>query len=104
MLPIAFVFVSYLQHQKDLSDKALALGVVKDPKVANSALFVRGWVRPPTTLADTPIPTTPRFFGEESLAHDFLARPKKVAGDKPTLRCSSGYRQYLYSPSALFCF
>ena len=34
MLPIAFVFVSYLQHQKDLSDKALALGVVKDPKVS----------------------------------------------------------------------
>lgn len=33
VLPIAFVFVSYLQHQKDLSDKALALGVVKDPKV-----------------------------------------------------------------------
>lgn len=33
VLPIAFVFVSYLQHQKDLSDKALALGVVQDPKV-----------------------------------------------------------------------
>ena len=34
VLPIAFVFVSYLQHQKDLSDKALALGVVKDPKAS----------------------------------------------------------------------
>lgn len=33
VLPIAFVWVSYLQHQKDKSDKALALGVVKDPKV-----------------------------------------------------------------------
>lgn len=34
VLPIAFVYVSYLQHQKDLSDKALALGIVKDPKVS----------------------------------------------------------------------
>lgn len=39
MLPIAFVFVSYLQHQKDLSDKALALGVVKDPKVGGRSPF-----------------------------------------------------------------
>lgn len=34
VLPVAFVYVSYLQHQKDLSDKALAIGVVKDPKVS----------------------------------------------------------------------
>ncbi|CAM9695456.1 unnamed protein product, partial [Ectocarpus sp. 13 AM-2016] len=43
VLPIAFVFVSYLQHQKDLSDKALALGVVKDPKVLE---MVTGFLPP----------------------------------------------------------
>lgn len=37
VLPVAFVFVSYLQHQKDKADKALSLGIVKDPKVL--ALF-----------------------------------------------------------------
>lgn len=34
VLPVAFVFVSYLQHQKDKADKALSLGIVKDPKVS----------------------------------------------------------------------
>eukprot|EP00903_Cladosiphon_okamuranus_P007574 g7348.t1 len=43
VLPIAFVFVSYLQHQKDLSDKALALGVVKDPKILE---LVTGFLPP----------------------------------------------------------
>ena len=33
VLPVAFMWMSYLQNQKDRSDKALALGVVKDPKV-----------------------------------------------------------------------
>ncbi|CAM9659324.1 unnamed protein product, partial [Hapterophycus canaliculatus] len=43
VLPIAFVFVSYLQHQKDMSDKALALGIVKDPKVLE---LVTGFLPP----------------------------------------------------------
>lgn len=33
VIPIAFVFVSYLQHVHDKANSALALGVVKDPKV-----------------------------------------------------------------------
>ena len=42
VLPTAFVFVSYLQHRKDSSDKALALGIVKDPQVSQSLPLVLG--------------------------------------------------------------
>lgn len=45
VLPTAFVFVSYLQHRKDSCDKAMALGIVKDPQVTLSIrlpFFSRG--------------------------------------------------------------
>ena len=34
VLPIAFVFVSYLQHVHDKANSGLALGIVKDPQVS----------------------------------------------------------------------
>lgn len=42
VLPLAFLFVSYLQNIKDKADAALSLGVVKDPKVGVGRSLSRG--------------------------------------------------------------